>query len=154
MMYSEPAMQTAAIFTPSHPFAAPVDSSQGLGVGSGIKTVLIVDDSVVERENLKGILLSADLQILEADNGEKGVELAQSRQPDLIFLDIMMPGMDGFATCRALHGSEQTKSIPVIMLSSKANRSDKLWAEQMGAMDYITKPYTAEQILEKIGQVG
>ncbi|WP_457667114.1 response regulator [Thiolapillus sp.] len=150
MIHTEPAIEAAAGSKPAIAVFAPLESGQGVGAGGGIKTVLIVDDSVVERENLKGILLSAGIQVLEADNGESGVEMAKTHQPDLIFLDIMMPGMDGFAACRALHGDEKTLGIPVVMLSSKANRSDKVWAEQMGANDYLTKPYTAEQILEKI----
>ena len=149
-MYTESAIEMAPGYKTSATVFAPFDSSRGLGAGGAVKTVLIVDDSAVERENLREILSAQGIQVLEADNGETGIELAKSHQPDLIFLDIMMPGMDGFATCRTLHGAEQTQSIPVIMLSSKANRSDKMWAEQMGAMDYITKPYTPEQILEKL----
>ncbi len=150
MIHTESAIEATAGFKPAITAFAPLESGQGVGAGGSIKTVLIVDDSVVERENLKGILLSAGIQVLEADNGESGVEMAKTHQPDLIFLDIMMPGMDGFAACRTLHGDVQTQGIPVVMLSSKANRSDKIWAEQMGASDYLTKPYTAEQILEKI----
>ncbi len=153
-MYTDTDVYAAPGFRNSDPVFAPLGSGQGVGSGGGIKTILIVDDSMLERENLKGILGAADFQVLEADNGEQAIELAKTTQPDLVFLDIMMPGMDGFATCRSLHGGDETKAIPIIIVSSKANRSDKIWAEQMGAKGYITKPYTAEEIMEKIEQVA
>ncbi len=154
-MYANMQLQAAASGpTNQFPLFAPMESGHGLGVGGSVRSVLIVDDSLVERENLKSILSASSISVAEADSGESALATAERVKPDLIFLDIMMPGMDGFAVCRDLHGDEQTKAIPVVMVSSKDNRSDKVWAEQMGAVAYITKPYSAEDILAVIRKVG
>jgi len=113
-------------------------------------TVLIVDDSATERTNLELIVRGAGCQVLTAESGRQALDLARERHPDLIFLDIVMDEMDGYQTCRTITGDERTRDIPVVIVSGKKQRADRLWAMEQGARDYITKPYTEEQIVERI----
>ncbi|MBU0499576.1 MAG: response regulator [Gammaproteobacteria bacterium] len=115
-----------------------------------VNTVLIVDDSATDRINLELIVNNAGCRTLVADSGKRALEIAGSSRPDLIFLDIMMDEMDGFQTCRSLHREEHTRDIPVVMVTGKSQKADKVWAMQQGARGYITKPYVKEQILEQI----
>jgi len=111
-----------------------------------VSTVLVVDDSMIERTNLSQILSSAGMRVLTAASGVEALEIAGKEHPDLIFLDIMMDEMDGFQTCRKLSKGASTKDIPVVMVSSKTNKADKVWATEQGARGYITKPYTSDDI--------
>ncbi|GAB4189091.1 MAG: response regulator [Wenzhouxiangellaceae bacterium] len=111
-----------------------------------IKRVLIVDDAAPDRTNLEQIISDHGLLVATAKNGEEALEKIQSDVPDLIFLDILMPGMDGFETCRNLRANEATSKIPVVIVSSKANKADRVWAMEQGASAYVTKPYTADDI--------
>lgn len=113
-------------------------------------TVLIVDDSETERTNLELIARGAGCRVLTATNGREAIDVARERRPDLIFLDIMMDEMDGFQTCRSLNSDDVTRDIPVIMVSSKKQKADRIWALEQGARDFITKPYTEQQIVEQI----
>lgn len=115
-----------------------------------VTTVLIVDDSVAERTHLEIIANKAGCRVLTADSGKKALEVAEEKHPDMIFLDIIMDEMDGFQACRSLHQGEKTRDIPVIMVSSKQNKADKVWAMEQGARGYVTKPYSEEQILDQI----
>jgi len=118
------------------------------------KTILIADDSALERTNLSGIVEGAGYQVILVASGDEAIALAESRLPKLIFLDIMMGDTDGFKTCRAIHKNPATKDIPIIMVSSKNNKADKVWAAEQGAVAYIVKPYTQDQILEALKQFG
>src|SRR3569832_466102 len=104
--------------------------------------VLIVDDAEVHRMNLERIIVGAGHVALLADSGEQAVQRAMSDKPDLIFLDVNMPGMDGFATTRILRYYDETKSIPLVIVSSKGEKADKVWAQMLGARGYVTKPST------------
>jgi len=115
-------------------------------------SILVIDDSMVERTNLTSIVEASGYRSLSASSGEEGVETAKSMKPGIIFLDIMMSGMDGFKTCRILRNDDQTKDIPVVMISSKKNRADKVWAAEQGAVAYIIKPYKPEDIISTIEQ--
>ncbi|MCG8463842.1 MAG: response regulator [Xanthomonadales bacterium] len=111
-----------------------------------IKRVLIVDDAAPDRVNLEQIVSDDGLMVSTATNGNEALEKASEDTPDIIFLDILMPGMDGFETCRNLRKNDNTRNIPVVMVSSKANKADRIWAMEQGASGYITKPYTADDI--------
>ena len=115
-----------------------------------VSKILVVDDSEVERLYLKKILLEAGYQVVTAASGKEALEKARSEKPDLVCLDIIMDEMDGFKACRALNNDESTRHIPVIVVSSKNQKVDRLWAQQQGARAYVTKPYTADDITEQV----
>lgn len=115
-----------------------------------IRKILVVDDSNTDRLNLIQIIQDAAMQVVGAASGTEALEMAKKDKPDLIFLDIVMDEMDGYQTCRSLTNEDETKGIPVVMVSSKKQRADKIWAKQQGAQAYIEKPYTKEEILEVI----
>lgn len=111
--------------------------------------ILIVDDSPTEVFQMKRALEQAGFRIEAAANGEEAVRKAREMHPDLIFMDIVMPGMDGFRATRALANDPSTRQIPVIMVSSKGTESDRVWGMRQGAVDYLVKPVTPAQLLEK-----
>ncbi len=115
-----------------------------------INKILVVDDSSTDRLNLTQIIQDAGMQVIGAASGTEALEMAKKDKPDLIFLDIVMDEMDGYQTCRSLTNEDGTKDIPVVMVSSKKQRADKIWAKQQGAQAYIEKPFTKEEILEAI----
>ncbi|MBR2964826.1 MAG: response regulator [Lentisphaeria bacterium] len=115
------------------------------------KTILIIDDEEPIRELLKLTLQSAGFDsILEASNGEDGLALATRYMPDLILLDLMLPGMDGLSVCRRLKSSPDTRMIPIIMLTAKSDESDIVVGLEMGANDYITKPFSRKVLTARI----
>ena len=89
-------------------------------------------------------------RIREAPNGKEAIEKAKAEKPDLIFMDIIMPDMDGYAACRSLGNQAETKSIPVIFVTSKSQKADRLWAQMQGGKGFITKPYTADAITDQL----
>ncbi|MBR3506203.1 MAG: response regulator [Lentisphaeria bacterium] len=117
----------------------------------GCKTILIIDDEEPIRELLKLTLQSAGFDsILEASDGEDGLALAARFLPDLILLDLMLPGMDGLSVCRRLKASPDTRMIPIIMLTAKSDESDIVVGLEMGANDYITKPFSRKVLTARI----
>jgi twitching motility two-component system response regulator PilH len=92
----------------------------------------------------------AGCMALTASNGQEALDKARTEKPDLIFLDIIMPGHDGFGTCRRLTSDSDTKGIPVVFVSSKNQKADRLWAQMQGAKGYITKPYSDDAIIDQI----
>ncbi len=115
-----------------------------------IKKVLVVDDSATERHVLGSLLESKGFLVVYADSGETGVTSAKSEMPDLILMDVVMPGLNGFQATRAITLDEATKNIPVIICTTKGQETDKIWGMRQGAKDYITKPVNAEELLGKI----
>ena len=111
------------------------------------KKILVVDDTPYYIDQMQRILNHAGYEVITASSGKTALEKAKQELPRLIFMDIVMPEMDGFAACRALTHHEKTKHIPVAIVSSKDQEVDKVWAELQGAKAYITKPYSIEQIL-------
>ncbi len=112
--------------------------------------VLVCDDSATDLTNIKNIVEAADCLAVTASSGIEALERAKSEQPDIIFLDIIMPEMDGFEACRKLRDDPETKKIPVIFVTSKHQKADRVWAQMQGAKDFISKPYSADQIIEKL----
>ncbi|GAB4202796.1 MAG: hypothetical protein Fur006_56590 [Coleofasciculaceae cyanobacterium] len=113
-------------------------------------TILFVDDSPTALEVLFEFLTDAGFNVLIAHNGEKAIQLAQSDCPDVIFLDIIMPGMDGFETCRRLKVNESTRDIPVIFMTALSQTAVVVKGFQLGAVDYIIKPTQKEIVLARV----
>ncbi len=114
------------------------------------RTILVIDDEPVNIQVLSRKLKWEGLGVLTAKNGREGLELAKSGSPDLILLDIMMPGMDGFEVCQKLREDERTKSIPVIFVTAQNSKQGKLEGLKAGAVDYITKPIDLEETTARI----
>ena len=119
-----------------------------------IKKILLVDDSPTERHSINEILVKGGYEVVMAEDGEKGVAKAKSDNPDLVLMDVVMPGMNGFQACRAITTDEATKHIPVILCTSKNQETDKIWGVRQGAKDYVTKPVEANELLFKIAGLG
>ena len=112
--------------------------------------VLVVDDSPTDLANIRNIVSDAGCLVVTASNGEEAIEKARSEHPDVIFLDIIMPDMDGYEACRRLTSDTETKHIPVIFVTSKGQKADRVWAKMQGGRDLVAKPYTREQIVEQL----
>lgn len=119
-----------------------------------IKTVLVVDDSPTERYFLTDLLRKSGFEVSAAENGEEGVAKAKQDKPDLILMDVVMPGLNGFQATRMLSKEEDTKSIPVIMCTTKNQETDRVWAMRQGATDYIVKPVAADELLAMIAKLN
>lgn len=119
-----------------------------------IKKILLVDDSPTERHSINEILVKGGYEVTMAEDGEKGIAKAKSDNPDLVLMDVVMPGMNGFQACRAITTDEATRHIPVILCTSKNQETDKIWGVRQGAKDYVTKPVEANELLVKIAGLG
>ncbi len=115
-----------------------------------MKKILLIEDNKDVRENTAEILKLAQYNVITAKNGKEGVELAQKEKPDLIICDIMMPVLDGHGALHLLSKNEETSSIPFIFLTAKAERSDFRKGMEMGADDYLTKPFDDVELLNAI----
>ncbi len=115
-----------------------------------IKKILIADDSATVRHFLIETLAKAGYEISTAQTGEEAVQKAQDELPDLVIMDIVMPGMNGYQATRAITKQESTKHIPVIVLTSKDMETDRIWAMRQGAKEFISKPIDSETLIEKI----
>ena len=115
-----------------------------------MKRILVVDDSRTEQFMLKAILERHGYEYMSADEGEKGIEQAKTEKPDLILMDIIMPGLNGFQTVRKLKKDPDTQAIPVIMVSTKSEMADRAWATKQGAEDLVAKPVNEQELLAKI----
>jgi twitching motility two-component system response regulator PilH len=129
------------------------DGRQGATMGS-IRKILIVDDSATERHMLHDLLTKAGYDVVASDNGEDAIVKARQVKPDLILMDVVMPGLNGFQATRAISRDPLTKSIPVIMCTSKSQETDKIWGLRQGARDYVVKPVDREELLAKISSLG
>jgi twitching motility two-component system response regulator PilH len=127
-----------------------VDGSATLRSPAQAHRALVVDDVELERERIGGILRAAGWEVGVAGSGLEAIERARAERPNIIFMDIVMPGMDGFEACRRLARDPSTRSIPVVFVSTKSQRADQLWARIQGGKDLIGKPYTASQLLDAL----
>lgn len=117
-----------------------------------INKILLVDDSPVQLDAMKAAVATLGAKVITATSGEEAVNKAKDEMPDLIFMDIVMDGLDGYGACREIVKSEETKDIPVVFVSTKSQRADRMWAEKQGARNLITKPFTAEQLIEEVNK--
>lgn len=102
--------------------------------------ILVVDDSEVYLKLASSSLLGKGYRVITATNGEEALQKVQTEKPDLVLLDVILPGKNGFQVCRAIKSNEQTRNIKVIMFTTKSQDFDKFWAEKNGADRYLTKP--------------
>ena len=115
-----------------------------------INKVLVVEDEPAQLVHIKQILGETGCAVSSASNGKEAVEKAKAEKPDIIFMDIVMPDMDGYKACRLLLGDPETKEIPVIFVTSKAQKADRLWAQMQGGKGYITKPFSPDDIVNQL----
>lgn len=115
-----------------------------------MKKVLVVDDSAVDLKNIERIVSDAGAMVITASSGAEAIAKAKDMQPNLIMLDVNMPGLDGFSTARQLGSDPLTKGIPVVFVTSKDQKADRVFAQMLGAKGYVTKPYTAADIVSKL----
>ena len=115
-----------------------------------IKKILVVDDSPTERLALSEVLVKSGYQVVTAESGDEAVIKSKTEMPDLILMDVVMPGTNGYQATRTLTRDDDTKDIPVIVCTSKGQETDKIWGLRQGAQDYLVKPVNAEELLAKI----
>ncbi len=115
--------------------------------------ILIIDDSPTELHMFQGMLEKSGFETLVADSGEEGLRQASASQPDCILMDVVMPGMNGFQATRKLTQDPRTSDIPVIMITTKDQETDKIWGMRQGAAEYIVKPVGANELVAKINSV-
>lgn len=115
-----------------------------------IKKILVVNDSPTERHVMVELLTKNGYQVVTAESGEEGVTKAKAEKPDLIIMDVVMPGLNGYQATRTLTRDDDTKNIPVLMCTSKGQETDKIWGLRQGAQDYLVKPVNPEELLGKI----
>lgn len=118
-----------------------------------VKKILVVDDSPTERHVLLELLTKNGYQVSTAESGEEGIEKAKAQLPDLILMDVVMPGLNGYQATRTLTRDEATKSIPIIVCTSKGQETDKIWGLRQGAIDYLIKPINGDELLAKIAAI-
>jgi twitching motility two-component system response regulator PilH len=111
--------------------------------------ILIVDDSPTETHVFQKALEKGGFRTAVAADGQEGIRLAREMHPDLIFMDIVMPGMNGFQATRALVNDPDTSRIPIVMVTSKNQETDRIWGLRQGAVDYMVKPVSPAELVEK-----
>jgi twitching motility two-component system response regulator PilH len=114
------------------------------------KKIMVVDDSATYRANIERVLTRGGYEVLPVTSGEAAVERSAAEQPDLILMDVVMPGLNGFQATRIITRGESTRHIPVIICSTKDADTDRIWGLRQGAMDYLTKPLDERVLLEMI----
>ncbi len=112
--------------------------------------ILVIDDSLTILAVMRKMLTQNNFVALEAPDAEKGVEIARAEKPDLIFLDIVLPGMNGFAALRILRRDPITKDIPIIMMSGNAEATEQFYAQKIGADDFMKKPFSRPELFVRI----
>ncbi len=120
---------------------------------SGLK-VLVVDDSNTIRRSAEIFLKQGGHEVLLADDGFDALSKVNDYEPDLIFCDILMPRLDGYQTCAIIKRNEKFAGVPIVMLSSKDGVFDKARGRMVGSQDYLTKPFTKDQLLRTVRELG
>jgi twitching motility two-component system response regulator PilH len=115
--------------------------------------IMIVDDSPTEVHVMRTALEKHGFQTMSAADGTECLSLAREVRPDLIFMDVVMPGLNGFQTTRTLTRDPQTKSIPVVMITTKGQETDRIWGMRQGAVDYLVKPVGESALIAKAQEV-
>lgn len=119
-----------------------------------IKNILLVDDSKTELYHVSGLLTKQGYAVRTAENGEEAMRRLEEQTPDLILMDVVMPGQNGFQLTRAITRDPRFSSVPVILCTSKNQETDKLWGIRQGARDYLVKPVNAAELSAKIRAFG
>jgi twitching motility two-component system response regulator PilH len=115
-----------------------------------MKKILIVEDSPTELYHFSEMLERNGFLVLTAESGEEAIVKASAERPDVILMDIIMPGVNGFQATRTLSRNEATRNIPIIICTSKSQAADRIWGLRQGAKDYLTKPVAQKTLIEKI----
>ncbi len=131
-------------------FKKPQGNSEEPAVPAGVATILIVDDSPTETTVFRNALIKAGFRVETAVNGEEGVEVAQRLRPDLILMDVIMPGLNGFQATRMLKRDPATAQIPVIVVTTKGQQTDRTWGLRQGAVDYLVKPVDPKELIARV----
>ena len=118
-----------------------------------IECVLVVHDSPTDQHVISSYLKKHGYRVITANDGEQGIAVAREQQPDLILMDVVMPGMNGFQATRRLKRDQQTGDIPVIIVSSKGEVTDKVWGMRQGAAEYLTKPVSEDDLMNLIREL-
>lgn len=119
-----------------------------------IQKILIVDDSPTERYFLTDILVKNGYSVSTAENGEEAMLKIKADKPQLILMDIVMPGQNGFQVTRAITKDPETQDVPIIICTSKGQETDRIWGLRQGARDYLVKPVDPDELLAKIAALG
>lgn len=119
-----------------------------------IKKVLVVDDSATERYFLTDILLKNGFTVSTAETGEEAMQKVKADKPELILMDVVMPGQNGYQVTRAISRDPDTATVPIIICTSKGQETDRIWGMRQGARDYIVKPVDPQELLSKIAALG
>jgi len=129
------------------------DSADGQDSSGSRGTILVVDDSPTEQHVLRNILEKAGFRVETARDGQEGIALAKRLHPDLILMDVVMPVLNGFQATRKLRDDQETAGIPVIMVTTKDQETDKNWGLRQGAEAYLVKPVSAPDLLQRVEAV-
>ena len=119
-----------------------------------IQKILVVDDSPTERYFLTDILVKNGFSVSTAESGEEALLKVKADKPQLILMDVVMPGQNGFQITRAIAKDPETQSVPIIICTSKGQETDRIWGLRQGARDYIVKPVDPQELLSKIAALG
>ena len=118
-----------------------------------MSVILIIDDSPTELHLFQNMLEKSGFETLVADSGEDGIRQAETARPDCILMDVVMPGMNGFQATRKITQDPRTSNIPVILITTKDQETDKIWGMRQGAVEYIVKPIGQKDLVAKINSV-
>lgn len=119
-----------------------------------IKKILVVDDSPTERFALTEVLTANGYEVVTAENGEDAIVISKAELPDLILMDVVMPGMNGYQATRTISRDETTRAIPIIICTTKGQETDRIWGMRQGAHDYLVKPLDHPELLSRIKSLG
>ena len=114
-----------------------------------VKKILVVDDSPTDLQWFRELLSKKGFEVLTAASGEEGVSKTKAEMPDLVLMDVVMPGLNGFQATREITKNDSTKHIPVILCTNKSQETDRIWGLRQGAVDYMVKPVSMDQLIEK-----
>ena len=116
-------------------------------------TILVIDDSPSEMAKFRDILAKNNFRVLEAANGEEGCAMAITHLPDVILMDVVMPEMNGFQATRKITRDKNTAHIPIVIISTKNQETDRVWGKRQGAKEYLTKPINEAELMQVIRSV-
>ncbi|MES2535473.1 MAG: response regulator [Pseudomonadota bacterium] len=119
-----------------------------------IKKILVVDDSATARRFLSDVLGKGGYNVITAESGDEGIIKARSEMPDLVLMDVVMPGTNGYQATRAITKDDATKHIPVMILTCKDMETDRIWGLRQGAKEFVSKPIEGPALLARISALG